>query len=437
MKKIFGMMMVWAAALAASGAMTAKVAWTTRWPWNPTVDIDVELVGGEKCDLAMVANFTTNGIAVTVDLEHAAGVTGDFCELAPGYHHFAWNPAAAGLEVTKLENVTFTATPVENALVARKWLVLDVITGEWEYRAEEPEGGWNTVEYKRTKMVFSRIPAGTFNYGMSETDRAFLDAAVPGKTTTVVPSAEVTIAHDYYLAIFKLTYGQMYRFKDATNTSGDIRPYLDNNDAFYIDFRGTNSEDAAGIDWPSTRFRVADDSFLAGFRRLTSNRLMIDFPTSAQWERAARGGVDTFWYNGGTVDNTYAECTNLYQQIAYSFMDEGVSNYQTTNVGTKLANAYGLYDTLGMRPEWVLDWYVYSNTMVDSPVDPVGPVPNSTRKSRLSRGHHNASGNGLANFTAASLVTVGEDLKHQANFQQAIRLAIHLQPPRSFGGKWE
>ena len=99
MKKILAMG-TFACACCALGAMTAKTSWTQRWPWNTKVDIDFTLAGGTKCDVAVTATFTTNGVAGTVDLERA-GAKGDFWELEPGIHHLEWDPAAAGLGVAQ------------------------------------------------------------------------------------------------------------------------------------------------------------------------------------------------------------------------------------------------------------------------------------------------------------------------------------------------
>ena len=64
-------------------------------------------------------------------------------------------------------------------------------------------------------------------------------------------------------------------------------------------------------------------------------------PTEAEWEYAARAG------------STGARYGNL-AEIAWYL---GNTGRQTFEVGQKLANAFGLYDTLGNRWQWVADWY--------------------------------------------------------------------------------
>ncbi|MBO7688225.1 MAG: hypothetical protein J6V72_17715, partial [Kiritimatiellae bacterium] len=209
MKKILAMG-TFACACCALGAMTAKTSWTQRWPWNTKVDIDFTLAGGTKCDVAVTATFTTNGVAGTVDLERA-GAKGDFWELEPGIHHLEWDPAAAGLDVAALKDFAVQVTPVEDAANVRKWLVIDLKDGAWEYAADEPSGGWNQNVYKQGKMVFRRIPAGTFTAGLTAAEVAYLDAAA-GNTSVgyYIPQKTMEITHDYYIAIFKTTHAQRY-----------------------------------------------------------------------------------------------------------------------------------------------------------------------------------------------------------------------------------
>jgi sulfatase modifying factor 1 len=64
-------------------------------------------------------------------------------------------------------------------------------------------------------------------------------------------------------------------------------------------------------------------------------------PTEAEWEYAARGGAATARY--GPLDD-----------VAWHDRNSGDS---THDVGQKLPNAYGLFDTLGNVWEWVEDVY--------------------------------------------------------------------------------
>jgi formylglycine-generating enzyme required for sulfatase activity len=90
-------------------------------------------------------------------------------------------------------------------------------------------------------------------------------------------------------------------------------------------------------------------------------------PTEAEWEFAARAG---------SLQARYGSLS----EIAWS--RENADN-QTHEVAAKLANAYGLYDTLGNVWEWVNDWYD-ANYYQSSPAqDPAGPA---TGQERVLRG---------------------------------------------------
>ena len=335
MKKILAMGTL-ACACCALGGMTAKTSWTQRWPWNTKVDIDFELSGGAKSDVAVTASFTTNGVAGTVDLERT-GAKGDFWELEPGIHHLEWDPAAAGLDVAALKDFTVQVTPVEDAANVRKWLVIDLKDGEWEYAADEPSGsGWNQNAYKQGKMVFRRIPAGTFTAGLSADEVAYLDAVGHASVNYYTPQKTMEISHDYYIAIYKTTVAQRARILNPSSTDTAMTPSV-TTQTFYPHLRGSNNVDH--IDWPVTRFAVKEGSVIDTFRARCGYRFWIDLPTSAQWEKAARAGTDTFWYNGGTIGTPYPECTNLVVQIGRTRLQEGVAEYSYSNVGSYLGNS--------------------------------------------------------------------------------------------------
>jgi formylglycine-generating enzyme required for sulfatase activity len=66
-------------------------------------------------------------------------------------------------------------------------------------------------------------------------------------------------------------------------------------------------------------------------------------PTEPEWERAARGGVDTAFWWGRVVGTNRANCANC---------GSTWDNRLTAPVGSFEANIYGLYDTAGNAAEW-------------------------------------------------------------------------------------
>jgi formylglycine-generating enzyme len=81
-------------------------------------------------------------------------------------------------------------------------------------------------------------------------------------------------------------------------------------------------------------------------------------PTEAEWEYAARGGLEDQPYVwGADPPNAGAPRANTWQGT-FPFVNTGADGYLTTGpVRTFAPNGYGLYDMAGNAWEWVQDWY--------------------------------------------------------------------------------
>ena len=108
------------------------------------------------------------------------------------------------------------------------------------------------------------------------------------------------------------------------------------------------------------------------FCRLLSNKTgrTYTLPTEAQWEYAARGGNK----NEGAK---YAG-SNMIDAVAWYTDNSGSS---THIVGSKRANALGIYDMSGNVWEWCKDWYASSYVSYDTN-NPEGPSSGSDRVRR-------------------------------------------------------
>ena len=139
-------------------------------------------------------------------------------------------------------------------------------------------------------------------------------------------------------------------------TNGEYGVYLEKTGAapppFWTDARfGDPRQPIVGVSWSDA---VAFCGWLGPGYRL---------PTEAEWEKAARGGVEDQRFPWG-------------DQSPASRFD------RPPPVGTTPANALGLTDLSGVCHEWCLDWYDDGAYAAPNARDPRGPATGTRRVSR-------------------------------------------------------
>ena len=340
------------------------------WPWSGDVDIAFTVTGSENTAVKFTAQY--DGVEPFVIPE--GQLSGDFFDVAPGRRHARWRVDRAGLAGKTLFNLQITAEP---DATDHTYLILNLVDGSYTYTAAEPEGGWfnASADYYKTKMVFRRVPAGTFTMGYSD---EILQKVNIGGYGTVMQAREMTISTDYYMSVYKTTLAQ-HLYMTNRFLGGDASlptsssAYYGAYGISYDQMRGHVTDD--GINWPHTGYDVAPDSVIAMYRKITdatfSPDWAIDLPTSAQWARAARATTPDgqIWHVGGTVDDTMEAITNYASQVG-----NWVINGQSRKLGQRTPNGWGFYDFNGSAFEWGLDWWGNFGTTTD----PVGPSSNAS-----------------------------------------------------------
>lgn len=217
----------------------------------------------------------------------------------------------------------------------------------------------------------ARIPAGEFLMGAADAD----DDERPVHRVFV---------SEFFIGRFPVTNDEYARFVRATGyaapavgalprvTSGGRDELFRELSAPYV-WGGVTPPTGRGSH-PVVLIRYDDAIAYCDWLSSTIGRL-VRLPTEAEWEKAARGGVDGQRYPWG----------NDIEPSHGNFLTDATVKRQrgTRSTGTYEPNRYGLYDVIGNVWEWVSDWYGADYYGLGDSRDPRGP---STGTMRLVRG---------------------------------------------------
>ncbi len=253
-----------------------------------------------------------------------------------------------------------------------EYLVVDLFSGTCTELPSVPADLLTDASYKTTKMVFRRIPAGTFTMG-SPGDEL-------GRWADREFQHQVTLTQDFHFGVFEVTQAQYFM------VMGTWPSYFEN-----LACRAARPVEE--VSWETVRGGVwpgaggpGVGTFMDRLRTLTGGILSFDLPTEAQWEYACRAGTITALNNGTNLTGE-DECPNM--AAVGRYLRNGGSGATSDSdltagsaaVGAYRPNAWGLYDMHGNVWEWTLDVYE-ADLGTDPVIDPVGGAAGMFRVSR-------------------------------------------------------
>ncbi len=183
-----------------------------------------------------------------------------------------------------------------------------------------------------------RIPAGEFTMGRTKSTPDDKTSMRPKAVLDDRPVRKVQISA-FLMDAFEVTHEQYAKFAAATKravpyhwVSGKVPPDHATIPVFNVSWQDAN----AYCKWQKKRL-----------------------PTEAEWEKAARGGLDGMDYPLGNK------------------LDDKAARYSSPNgpsqVGKFPPNAYGIFDMAGNVAEWCNDWFDREYYSKNENLDPRGP----------------------------------------------------------------
>lgn len=313
-----------------------------RWPWNNKVDITYTVTDAQNreqgryygIDFALTANgqtYTFDGSALGASAESGSGTR---------QYTITWT-APEGIVCTDA-SLTATLFPT-NVPSGNDYMIVDLDSGAVFYEGlcasqADSNARYNTAEYKEDKLVLRKVPRtadsgdlpnGPFAGGYPTGDSVNCSSGNDRNTTH-----RWTTDRDYYIGVFLVTqrqYQNIYGSNPSLCTTA-----ISGNEVAHRPVENVSWKDLRANASPTDQIPAVSaantDSF---FQRLNyKTGLYFDMPTEQMFEIAARAGATTVYSWGDTMDEAYVVCSE----------NAGGS---TVAVGSRLPNAWGLYDTAG------------------------------------------------------------------------------------------
>ncbi|MCL1900278.1 MAG: formylglycine-generating enzyme family protein [Promicromonosporaceae bacterium] len=198
------------------------------------------------------------------------------------------------------------------------------------------------------------------------------------------PAHQVTLTRDYYMGLFPVTQKQWVQIMNFNPSQLQRNDHSLQTQIEWAAVLGANPSRFAGNDfYPVECVNFANvQEFISRLNQKTGKKFRL--PTEAEWEYAARGGLQSqrFMYAGSNEIKEAATMESLDAKV--------------TPTGIKDCNELGLYDMTGNVSEWVNDYMGdYTEEPKTDPTGPSGPVEDD-RPERVIRGSGDGSRRGQA-----------------------------------------
>ena len=203
-------------------------------------------------------------------------------------------------------------------------------------------------------MRFINIPAGEFVMGTEDLTSATMEIPEPETNALAdeAPAHTVVISKAFYLAQTEVT--QQQWFKVMENKPGP---------EIVWQREDWKSLPVVSVTWFMARRFVEEINKM-------DDKYRYRLPTEAEWEYAAKAGVNALRPVDLEELEDHAWFINNSKDIPQP-------------VATRMPNRFGVYDMMGNVWEWVDDWYAADTYTKEKRTDPAGPL---TGRSKVRRG---------------------------------------------------